>query len=72
MRKRDRGSSLKNVYQQQLKTAAQAINEGKHFLSSSGESEKITAISEDLLLCGDEQKELKIVPCVSLKTSDNF
>lgn len=72
MGKRDRGSSLQNFYHQQLKSAVQAINEGEHFLSSSEESEKRAAISEDLLLCGAEQKELKIVPDVSLKTSDNF
>ncbi|XP_023718184.1 uncharacterized protein LOC111870280 isoform X2 [Cryptotermes secundus] len=70
--KSDRKSSLQNVYQQQLKSVVQAVNEGELLPSSSEESGKGTAISEDLLLCGAEQKELKIVPDVFLKTKDNF
>lgn len=72
MGKSDRESSLQNVYQQQLKTAMQTINEDEHLFCSSGEkSENRTVLSVDLLLCGNEQKGLTIVQDVPYKTSGN-
>jgi hypothetical protein len=66
MGKSDSRSSLQNVYEQQLKTAVQAINEGEHFFISTEEKpEKRTVLSVDLLLRDTEQKG------ITVNTSDN-
>jgi hypothetical protein len=71
-----RGSSLQGVFLQQLKPTVRHTKKGDSHNeyscnSSREESRKITRLPKDSSLYGVGQQELKIVPDVSLKTSDN-